>query len=100
MDQPPDALAKLVGLISAQPSPEPQLPLPRPKLELPEIPTTPPPPLPLKRRAVLYSPHRRGYMRSTRECGIADEVKAMCEQACGTPFFDADEDNHRVVTEW
>lgn len=39
-------------------------------------------------RALLYSPERRGHMRSTREQGIGEELRKMSIEATGTPFFD------------
>lgn len=39
----------------------------------------------------IYDPKRRGYMRSTREEGLGDEVRLMSEEASGSPFFDESE---------
>lgn len=43
----------------------------------------------VKKRAKLYDPKRRGYMRSSREEGIGKEIDEMNEEAHGSPFFDA-----------
>lgn len=42
-----------------------------------------------KKRPLLYSPERRGYMRATNEEGIGEELQKMREEAQGTPFFDS-----------
>ncbi len=41
-----------------------------------------------KRDRRLYSPERRGYMRSTIEEGVRAEIDATNAEARGSPFFD------------
>lgn len=86
-----DDLARVQSLLAANPEPEPELPVAAPvKLVVPQVaPTAPPPVVEPKARAKLYDPRRRGYMRSTREEGIGDELKAMQAEATGSPFFDS-----------
>lgn len=46
----------------------------------------------------IYDPKRRGYMRSTREEGLGDEVREMSEEASGSPFFDESETKKTAST--
>lgn len=89
----PDEIARLEELMLGGPGPAPPNPdeLPsKPAIVVPaESPPLAPPPAPAERkRARLYSPTRRGFMRATREEGIAAELEAMNAEARGTPFFD------------
>lgn len=91
----PEQIDKLQALLDSGPGPEPvrpdELP-PPPRVVIPDPPPTSPAPAAAakeSRRAKLYASNRRGFMRSTREEGIRDELSAMTDEARGSPFFDA-----------
>lgn len=84
----PPALAHLFEVANRTLAPEPEPPPPPVDVAaiLPTVAPTVPPPEP-KRRARLYDRGRRGFMRASREEGLADEIKSMTEEARGTPFY-------------
>lgn len=105
MSLPPDDLARVAELIASgdKIGPEPERPVDRPS-PVPPAPSSgiagpPPVPPPPRKRARLYSPMRRGFMRSSREEGLADEVARMQAEASGTPFYDATEKAATTVGE-
>jgi hypothetical protein len=92
-----DTIARLTELFAKadELGPEPALPAAAPIAPTVAAPPSTPTvaaPLPEKKRTRLYDPARRGYMRATKEEGIADEIAAMKAEASGTPFYDLAKD--------